>query len=159
MTEHRFTDAVTLANTRKTNDGYLVAEIRCARTGCQTYLGSEIGVQDKDKVTVYRPESTVFNRDSMATFAGKPITIGHPSEMVTAENWKDHAVGDIGEDIARDGEFIRVPIKLMDAAAIKQVEDGMREVSMGYTTPISLEDGVAPDGTPYQAVQTGPLRS
>ncbi len=158
MTEHRFTDTVTLTGARKTNDGYLVAEVRCARTGCQTYRGSELGVVDEATITVFRPESAVFNKDSMATFAGKPVTIGHPSERVTADNWKDHAVGDIGEDIARDGEFIRVPIKLMDAAAIQAVEDGTREISMGYTTPVNMEDGVAPDGTTYQAIQTGPIK-
>jgi hypothetical protein len=46
----------------------------------------------------------------------------------------------------------------MDAAAIKAVQLGEREISMGYSTDIKVEDGVAPDGTPYQAVQTGPIR-
>jgi len=158
MTEHRFTDRAEIGGMRRTNDGYLVGEVRCARTGCQTYLGSELGLTDADRVTVYRPESAVFSRDSLATFAGKPVTVNHPPENVTADNWKEFAVGDVGEDIARDGEFVRVPIKLMDAAAIRLVEDGKREISMGYMTPIRMEDGVAPDGTKYQAVQTGPIR-
>lgn len=29
---------------------------------------------------------------------------------------------------------------------------------MGYTTPVEMVDGIAPDGTPYQAIQTGPIR-
>lgn len=29
---------------------------------------------------------------------------------------------------------------------------------MGYSTPMELRDGIAPDGTPYQAVQTGPIK-
>lgn len=158
MTEARFTDRATLTGTRRTTDGYLVAEVRCARVGCQTYKADEIGLDGDDVVQVFRPESVVFAKDSMATFAGKPVTIGHPSEPVTADTWKKYAVGDIGEDIARDGEFIRVPITLMDAAAIKSVEDGTREISMGYTTPLELRDGLAPDGTKYRAVQTGPIR-
>jgi len=153
----QFTDATSLSGTRITADGYLVADVLCARTGCQTYLASELGMVG-DTVTVFRPESAVFSKDSMATFAGKPVTLGHPPEMVTADNWKTYAIGDIGEDIARDGEFIRVPIKMMDAAAIRAVNDGTREISMGYTTPIAMQDGVAPDGTPYQAVQTGPIK-
>lgn len=157
MTETKFADAATLAGTRMTNDGYMVAEVRCARTGCQDYLASEMGV-DGDVITVYRPPEVVFDKASMATFAGKPVTIGHPSDPVTAENWKSLAVGDIGEDIARDGEFIRVPIKLMDAAAIEAVMSGTREISMGYSTGIEFRDGTAPDGTPYQAVQVGPIR-
>lgn len=154
----QFMDTVTLSGTRITDAGYLVADVLCARTGCQDYMAAEMGLAGDGVVTVYRPDSAVFSKDSMATFVGKPVTIGHPTMPVTADNWKDHAVGDIGEEVARDGEAIRVSIKLMDAAAIKQVQDGLREISMGYTTPIEMQDGAAPDGTPYQAVQTGPIK-
>lgn len=158
MTEARFLDRAALTAPRRTADGYMVAEVRCARTGCQTYLASEIGLTGDELVTVYRPESAVFDRESMATFAGKPVTMDHPPEGVTADNWRKYAIGDIGERVARDGEFIVVPITLMDAKAIADVETGKREISMGYTTPLAMQDGVAPDGTTYQAVQTGPIR-
>lgn len=158
MSALAFTDNATLSGTRITADGYLVAEVRCARIGCQSYLASELGDGGEGVITVYRPETAVFDRASLMTYTGKPVTIGHPSEMVTAENWRKYAVGDIGEDVVRDGEYVRVPIKLMDAAAIKAVQDGTREISMGYTTDIRRQDGVAPDGTPYQAVQTGPIK-
>lgn len=153
----QFTDAATISGTRRTNDGYLVADVRCARAGCQDYAGAHFGLVG-GTVTVYRPESAVFAKDSLATFAGKPVTVNHPPEMVTADNWKQYAAGDIGTDIARDGEYVRVQIKVMDAAAIKAIEDGTKEISMGYTTPVEMQDGVAPDGTKYQAVQTGPIR-
>lgn len=154
----QFTDSVSVAGTRLTKDGYLIADVRCARTGCQTYHASDVGLVEDRLVTVYRPESAVFDKASLSTFAGKPVTLGHPPEQVTADNWRSYAVGDVGEEIARDGEFVRVPMKLMDAAAIKAVQDGTREISMGYTTNIEIKDGIAPDGTPYQAVQTGPIR-
>lgn len=154
----KFVDQSPIAGTRRTADGYLVAEVKCARTGCQEYLAREIGLDRDGAVTVYRPESAVFAKDSLATFAGKPVTLTHPDEPVTADNWKRHAVGDIGGDIARDGEFVRVTMKLMDAEAIRAVEAGVREISMGYETPLRHEDGIAPDGTAYQAVQTGPIR-
>lgn len=158
MTELQFSDEATLSGTRITADGYLVADVRCARTGIQQYLARDVGLPGDGVVNVYRPEAVVFDKASLATFAGKPVTINHPAEPVTSENWRALAVGDIGTEIARDGEYVRVPMKLMDAAAIKLVEAGTRQVSMGYTTGISIEDGVAPDGTPYQAVQTGPIR-
>jgi hypothetical protein len=158
MTEIKFTDSAPITGMRPTSDGYMVGEVRCARTGCQTYRSSELGLVDGGTVTVYRPETAVFHKDSLATFAGKPVTLGHPSEQVTSANWRDHAVGDIGDEIARDGEFVKVPFRLMDASAIASVQDGTREVSMGYTTPIQMQDGTAPDGTPYQAIQTGPIR-
>jgi hypothetical protein len=158
MNSIAFVDQVPLKGARITADGYLVAEVRCARVGCQDYLADEIGVPGGGFVSLYRPETAVFHKDSLATFAGKPVTMGHPPVNVNADNWKEYAVGDIGNEIARDGEFVRVPIKLMDAAAIRAVQDGTREISMGYTTDIQVVDGVAPDGTVYRAVQSGPIR-
>jgi len=153
----QFIDRSDVSGVRITADGYLVADVRCARTGCQTYRAAEMGMTG-DVVTIFRPEAAVFNRDSMATFVGKPVTMGHPPEPVNSDNWRKYAVGDIGEEIARDGEYVRVSIKLMDAAAIQAVRDGTREISMGYSTAVEIIDGVAPDGTKYQAVQTGPIR-
>jgi hypothetical protein len=159
MSEQKFEDTATLANTRVTSDGYLVGEVRCARTGCQNYTARDIGIGDgDDTVVVHRPEEAVFARDSLATYTGKPVTRGHPPALVDSKNWRQYAVGDVGEDIARDGEFVRVSIKLMDQEAIDAVQRGEREISMGYTTPIEARDGTAPDGTKYQAVQTGPIK-
>ena len=158
MPELDFSDAAQIAGTRITADGYLVADVRCARTGIQQYRASDIGLTGDGSVNVYRPEAVVFDKASLATFAGKPVTMGHPQDPVTADNWRALAVGDVGTEIARDGEFVRVPLKLMDAAAIRAVQAGTRQISMGYSTGLSIEDGVAPDGTPYQAVQTGPIR-
>lgn len=153
-----FTDRATLDNHRMTSDGYLIASARCARTGVQMYHASDIGLDGDRLVGVYRPESAVMDVvNSWPSYVGKPVTVNHPPVMVDAENWKEHAVGDILDEIARDGETVVVPIRLMDAAAIRQVQNGIREVSMGYTTNVEIRDGVAPDGTPYQAVQTGPI--
>lgn len=159
MIEHNFIDASPITGTRVTNDGYLVGEALVARTGCQQYAAADFGLSGGGSINVYRPESVVFAKDSLATFAGKPVTMNHPREPVTAENWKSHAIGDIGVEIARDGEYIRVPYKIMDGAAIAAIQRGdARELSMGYTTPVEMRDGIAPDGTPYQAIQTGPIR-
>lgn len=155
---NRFTDAAEITGTRRTADGYLIADIRCARTGVQQYRASEIGLTGDAAIGVYRPEEAVFAKDSLATYAHKPVTVQHPPQAVTADNWREYAVGDIGEEVARDGDFVRVSIKVMDAAAIKAIEAGTREVSMGYVTPVLAQDGTAPDGTPYAAVQTGPIR-
>lgn len=153
-----FTDTAALAGTRITADGYMVGEVLCARTGCQDYLASDLGLGTGGTVSVYRAPDVVFDKASLATFAGKPVTMGHPVDAVTADNWKALSIGDIGTEVARDGEFVRVPYKIMDAAAIAEIRRGTREVSMGYTTGLEMRDGVAPDGTPYQAVQTGPIR-
>jgi hypothetical protein len=147
-------DTVMLDGVRRTRDGYLVADAKVGRTGIQTYQGSEIGRPDLASVRVYRPESAVFATDALASAAWRPITIDHPNEMVTADNWKKHAVGLTGDHIARDGAFIRVPLTLMDAQAIAAVESGKRELSLGYTCELEFKDGLTPTGEAYDAIQS-----
>lgn len=149
----KFIDAAPIAGTRRTADGYLVAEVRTARTGIQDYAGHEVGKPEMAVVRVYRPEDQVFAKDSLGSYAHRPVTNDHPDESVTADNWRDVAVGQIGDEVARDGDFVRVPLIVMDAVAIKAVEDGKRELSAGYTCDLSFEDGVTPDGQPYDAIQ------
>lgn len=149
----KFTDKATLKGVRKTADGYLVADVYCARAGIQQYTNQEMGLIGDGIVNVLRDESEVFNKDSLATYVGKPVTDDHPLEPVTAANWKVHATGQIGEGVLRDGEYLKVPVTLMDAGAIAKVDDGKVEISMGYTADIEFIDGVTDDGDSYQAKQ------
>lgn len=150
----QFTDSVAIVGTRRREDGYLVADARVARTGIQQYLGSELGRPDLKVVDVYRPEEEVFNDAAMASFAHRPVTDDHPSVAVTSDNWKDLARGQTDGEIKRDGEFLRVGLMVADGASIQKVESGKRELSAGYTCDLVWEDGVTPDGKPYQAKQT-----
>ena len=148
----RFIEDTQLSGSRITTDGYLVASVLCARAGIQGYLGTELDKPDIPIVKVYRPESSVFAKDSLSTFVGKPTTNDHPPVQVTADNWKEYAVGSIGEEVLRDGEYIRVPITLMDAATIKAVQDGKREISMGYDMELDWTPGATSDGQAYDAI-------
>ena len=139
---------------RTTSDGYMICMPRIARTGIQEYLGVEMGRPDLERVRVYRPEGEVFAHDAIKTLAGKPITIEHPDVPVNSSNWRDFAVGHIGEDVMRDGEFIRVPLILMDAKAVDEVKSGRSELSVGYSAVIEWADGVTPGGEKYNAKQT-----
>lgn len=159
MTETVFFDRTELRGTRRSEDGYLMADVLVARTGIQDYLGveidpdNELGLRDKRVVKVYRPEDEVFNLDSVKTYAHRPVTNDHPPIMVNADNWKQFAVGQTGGDVVRDGDWIRVPLVLMDSAMIADVQSGKRQVSMGYYSVIDATPGTAPDGTQYDAVQ------
>ena len=139
---------------RVTQDGYLIASPRVARTGVQLYRGIEVGRPDLAEVRVYRPESEVMAKDAMSSLAWKPITIEHPDEPVTAKNWKDLAVGHLSDEVVRDGEFVRVPLRLMDAEAIDIVRGGKKQLSVGYTAVLQWGDGKTPDGEDYNAIQT-----
>lgn len=136
-----------------------MATARVARTGVQHYTGTQIdpdnvlGIRDRPRVAVYRSPESVFDAASLATYAHRPVTLNHPPKPVTSDTWRDVAVGQTGEEVVRDGNFVRVPLVLMDAAAIKAVENGTRQLSMGYSAEIELADGVSPDGEHYDAVQ------
>lgn len=138
---------------RITVDGYLVAMPRAARVGIQEYLGTEVGLMDAKVVRVYRPEEEVFHKDSLGSFAHKPITIEHPPVLVDSDNWKKYASGQIGDEIARDGDFIRVPMMIADQKAIDAINNGKVELSMGYTCDLDFTPGTSPQGEQYDAVQ------
>jgi hypothetical protein len=149
-----FSDKITMDAVRRTADGYLATTARVARTGIQVYSGAEVGKPELKSVKVFRPEAEVFNKDAMGSFAHRPVTRDHPSVMITADNWATHAKGWTGDEVARDGEMIRVPMLLADASIIADVEAGTRELSMGYTCDLKWEEGTAPNGEKYDAVQT-----
>lgn len=147
------TDRVSVGKVRRTADGYLVADAKVARAGIQLYTGDEVGRPDMATVRVYRPPEEVFSEDTMHSFAYRPMTNGHPSKMVTADNWKAVAIGQTGGEVVRDGDFVRVPMVLMDAQAIKDYEDGKRELSMGYHAELVFDSGTTPAGEQYDAMQ------
>lgn len=148
---NHFTETLVLdegAGVRRTNDGYLLAQPRVARTGVQLYPGSEIGIQDKAIAGIMRPAEVVFDNASLKSYANKPVTMGHPPSPVDAANWRDHAVGQTGGEVLRDGEYVRVPLMLTDQAAIDRVLAGDAvELSLGYYMDL---DYTAGDG--YDAV-------
>lgn len=155
MTETRITDTVEIRDAQTTSQGYLEANAFTARTGVQQYAGFELDRPDLGIVNVYRDEAEVFAKKSLKTFAGIPVTLDHPPVLVDADNWEKHAKGHTKDDVLRDGEHLKIGLKITDRAAVDAVQGGKRGLSVGYTSHIEWGDGVAPDGTPYQARQTG----
>lgn len=151
--QRKFTDRMTLdGDMRKTKDGYLVTTARVARGGnVQLYRGSEFGIPDRAVIRVYRPETEVFKKSAIESYAGVPLTLGHPPKLVDASSWKEYAVGESGDEVLREGEFVRVPLMLRDAKAIEALEKGTRELSMGYDATVTFADGKTPEGEEFDA--------
>lgn len=149
-----FTDAVTVSTTRRTDDGYLIAEAFAVRSGVQRYLGSEVGRPDLKFVDVYRPESEVRDPASLRTFSHAPLTIDHPSESVNKDNWRRLGVGEVSTEAEWQDNRIKLPLIVKDASAIAAIEGGKRGLSAGYTCELVFGDGVTPEGEPYHATQT-----
>lgn len=155
-----FTDRATLRNgaARITPEGYFVADALVARAdNVQEYRAAELGLTDRnpnDTVRVFRPEKEVFAVDSLRSASRLPITLDHPPGMVDARNFVEYARGETGEEIVRDGQFIRVPIRVTDEAAVASVQTDRLEFSMGYNAEVVMQDGVAPNGEAYDAIAT-----
>lgn len=114
-----------------------MTQARALRKGVQEYRASELGLLGDHIVRVMRPEESVKDAQSLASLSHAPITIGHPDEDVTSENWRDLSVGEVSTAATWDGDFISLPLILKDASAIKAVEDGMAELSAGYIADMS----------------------
>jgi len=152
-----FTDTLTLDAPRKVKGGFMAVRARAARSGVYDYLGSEVDPSGQhfkanDTVKVYRDEADVFDKASVASFIAKPITNDHPTVSVTADNWNAYAKGTVMGAL-KDKEYLAFDLMLMDSAIIADVEAGKRELSNGYSCELVVGDGIAPDGTAYQAKQ------
>lgn len=152
-------DALTLDAPRRTQDGYLAVRARAARTGVYQYAGHEVdptnahGLRDTAIVNVLRDEQTVFDERAVRSFIGKPVTDNHPTQPVTADNWRDHARGTIMGAL-RDGDYLAFDLMLTDADAIAKVNAGKRELSNGYAATLEFGQFTAADGTVCQARQS-----
>lgn len=122
-----------------TPEGFVVChDVPIARIGQQIYAAFEVPVEANmvGEVFIDRPAEEVFREETVASFNGKPVTIEHPSEFVSPDNWKDLAQGvtmnaRAGQGI--DGDVILADLLLTGRDAIKLVtDDGIREVSAGY---------------------------
>lgn len=128
LSEHRFL----------TPEGFLlVTDVPIARTGIQMYGADEVPIEadGSGAVRISREEGEVFRNETVASFAGKPVTNDHPADLVNPENWKEHAVGTIqnvrrGEGIENDLLYADLLITHHDA--IDDIESGKVEVSCGY---------------------------
>ena len=149
----KFLDRASVGAVKETAEGYLVATSRVARTGVQEYLARELGdiaidagFKPDDVVRVYRHADQVFHKDSLSSITRLPVTIDHPSEDVTSDNWAKLAVGDIGDAYATEPEWIVVNPMLKDAAAVKAAHSTHPELSMGYSANIvKARDGLDAD--------------
>ncbi|MCW6510974.1 DUF2213 domain-containing protein [Lichenifustis flavocetrariae] len=150
-------DTATAAARTRTPEGFLRVRARIARTGIHLYRAGELGAPDSwdrdGTVRVYRPPDQVFDPDSLASFAAKPVTDDHPPVLVDAGNWKRYAVGQSGPEVTRDGEHVVTDLLITDAEAVRRAEAGA-QLSNGYHADFDFTPGTTPDGEPYDAVQS-----
>ena len=123
MKAFRYDRSPALRSPRKQSNGFLKADGAFTRVGVFTY-GSRREL---------RLPGEVFSSSAMASYAGLPVTDGHPpgDGMVTADNASRFSKG-WASNPRQDGDFLIGEITITDAALIKKMESGTKALSLGY---------------------------
>ena len=122
----------------ETPEGFLVCEgVAITRAGDLMYSPSETPVTPKGNVTVItRTVEDIHDPATIASFEGKPVTINHPDDFVTPENWRALAVGvvqNVRPGEGEDADKLLADLLITDFEAISAVKSKrLREVSCGY---------------------------
>lgn len=133
-----FTTGKLSENIHQTPEGYLLClGVSFARTGKMVYGKDEtpLEVGPDGQVMIERHPDEVFRPETIASFEGKPFTVGHPDDFVGPHNWNDLSNGTLqnvrkGVDDAEDD--LVTDILVTGEMAIGLIKKGIREVSAGY---------------------------
>lgn len=132
-----------------TEEGFLNVDAIVTRTGVFEYLNNDGSIRRE----LRHPED-VLKDDSLNSMKLLPITLMHPKErVVDSDNAKKLSVGTTGESLNHDGRLIKTNILITDKNAIKAVEDGIQELSLGYRVKL-VEDSGEFQGERYDVRQT-----
>ena len=93
----------------------------------------------------------VFDKESLASYEGKPVIITHDAERITTANVDAEIVGTVLTPGYREGDNVRAKVVIHDVDEVKR--SGYRELSLGYDLEL-LEEAGEYQGEPYDAIQT-----
>lgn len=135
-----------------TQEGFLLVPGHVARTGTQDYLASELELpgDPNRRVTIMRPPQEVFEKDSLESFQVADVTVEHPEDWVTPDTFKNVTVGVVKGSAVQDGDFVKCSLVIKDKEAIKAVESGKVQLSVGYS---AVYDDDVPEGADYEFIQ------
>ena len=136
------TDAFAMTTRSITPEGFLQGRAVVMQVGALEYDAAELGVGPKGtRIKLMRDEDSVFHVDTLASLRRAPITMVHPEKGVTKDNWRTTIVGNVIGEPFRSGEQLLVDIIVRDQDAIKSIDDGQDDSSVGYSALVKqLED-------------------
>ncbi|EKN4075503.1 TPA: DUF2213 domain-containing protein [Yersinia enterocolitica] len=150
-----------LGNTRflQADGSLLCKDVAIARTGTQRYRPEEVDLipGPDGSVVVYRTEDEVFAPETIASFEGVAVTLGHPEDdegnivFVNPSNFSELAHGHI-QNVRRGtgdkSDLLLADVLIKRQEAIDAVNSGLTDVSCGYD---ALYEQIAPGkGNQYQ---------
>lgn len=119
------------------NGNLICYSVPLARTGWLIYGPQEVPVAPGERGVAYveRTADTLFAPDTIASFNTAALTLGHPDENVTPENW-DRLAGGYTINVRRgtgdDADVLLGDIVVTKKRFIDEILSGLREVSPGY---------------------------
>ena len=114
-------------NIKETPEGFLIClDVPIARAGELIYAPNETPITPGDGNTVVnRSDNEITSTATMASFEGKPVTLNHPADFVTPENWKALTVGVVqnvrASNIDGGVSALIADLFITDASAIMKV--------------------------------------
>jgi hypothetical protein len=150
----------------RTAEGFLVGRAIVTSIGVFAYRNADGGVTRELRL----PEE-VFAPESLASMKLKPVVNDHPDKKVTPANVEALAVGSLGSSVTTttqertwdgytpqekltDGLHVAVDMTINQEAAIDDVLNGKRSLSMGYECELEkANEGAAWLGTAYDSIQ------
>ena len=129
-------DRSRLPSVTKTEEGYLRGDAVVTRVGVFTYQNADGTIRKE-----LRHPDDVLAEDSLDTLSMIPITVGHPSELVTAENADKLSVGLTGQKVKPSGRNIVAHLTITGKDGINAVQGGAQELSLGYRLDLVEERG------------------
>lgn len=137
-----------------TPEGFLIChDVPIARTGLMIYGPKELPIDGSDQgyVKITRGEADLFNEETMASFLGKAVVVGHPEEDVGPHNWADLAVGsvhNVHRGVGVEDDLLLADLFIFQKDVVAQLSQDTLEVSAGY-------DAEYEETGPGEGIQTG----
>lgn len=132
-----------------TPSGALIFDAYATAIGVYRYI-----LADGREVWEYRGIDEVGKPESLITIAGAALTIYHPPEFITPDNWKLYTEGMFLTPGVLDGRRVKTRVIAWSRNAIDGVMSGeLSEISMGYWQRPAASIGVF-EGQAYTITQT-----
>lgn len=139
-------------NISETPEGFLLCRnVPLTHTGVLRYMKGEHPFDDQEEVVIRRMPEELFSKQTTSSFEGKDITVQHPEDFVSPDNYQELTHGvmfnvrKLPDQVEVESEMVDVlgaDFLIKSKEAIELVKSGMREVSLGYDALWSLiKDG------------------
>ena len=146
----------------RTNEGFLKGRAIVTSIGVFTYKKKDGTVQRELRL----PED-VFSIETLDSMKLKPVTLNHPTELVTSDNADKLQVGSLGDNPSwtkewhdrnwqevTDGINCAIDMVITRKDAIDAILNGKQALSMGYTCDLEMaEPGATWCGVEYDFIQ------